>query len=189
MYQVLKEYIKRQIDVTDEDVAVFCSKFKPKEVKRGEILLEAGSVCRHMYFVNKGCLRVYLVDDAGRESTRVLIPEGRFGTAFPSFILQEPSQAFIQSIGPSEILYLTYTDFRALPDIMPAWEKLYLINLEQGYIESIKRIESLITMGAKERYALLMENSPGLIQRLPSKIIADYLGISQETLSRLKSKA
>lgn len=188
MYQLLKEYLTRHIEITDEEMDAFSSKFKSRATKRGEVLLEANSICRHMYFVNKGCLRVYLMDDKGSESTRFLIPEGRFGTAFPSFILQEPSQAYIQSIEPSEILYLTYQDFRSLPAILPAWEKLYSMNLESDYIESIKRIESLITMSAKERYALLMENSPGLIQRLPSKIIADYLGISQETLSRLKSK-
>lgn len=185
---MLEKYLKEHITITDEELAVFSNKFRFKSTKRGEILLEAGSVCRYMYFVNKGCLRVYLMDDAGRESTRFLIPEGRFGTAFPSFILKEPSQAFIQSIEASEILFFSYQDFRELSDVIPAWEKMYNNILEHDYIESIKRIESLITMSAKERYSLLMENSPGLIQRLPSKIIADYLGISQETLSRLKSK-
>lgn len=188
MYQLLKEYLTRYIDIPDQEADTFCSKFKLKTTRRGEILLEAGDVCRYVYFVNKGCLRVYLVDEQGRESTRILIPECNFGTAFPSFILQEPSKAYIQSIEASEVLLLSYQAFRQLPDILPAWEKIYRMNLEQAYIASIKRIESLITMGAKERYALFMENSPGLIQRLPSKIIADYLGISQETLSRLKSK-
>jgi len=188
MYQVLKEYLNRHLQITDEELAAFCSKFKLKITKRNEILLAAGNICRYVYFVNKGCLRVYLVDENGRESTRILIPENNFGTAFPSFILQEPSMAFIQSVEPSEVLLLSYEAFKQLPDILPAWEKIYRINLEQAYIASIKRIESLITMGAKERYVLFMENSPGLIQRLPSKIIADYLGISQETLSRLKSK-
>ena len=188
MYQLIKNYLSKHIEITDVELAAFCGKFSFRATKRNEILLEAGCICRYMYFVNKGCLRVYLMDEEGKESTRFLIPEGRFGTAFPSFILQEPSQAYIQSIEPSEILLLTYPDFRELPNILPAWEKLYRINLEHDYIASIKRIESLITMSAKERYALLMANNPELIQRLPSKIIADYLGISQETLSRLKSK-
>jgi CRP-like cAMP-binding protein len=188
MYQLLKKHITSRVQVSDEQLDIFCNKFKSKITKRNEILLGAGNICRHIYFVNKGCLRVYLVDEAGRESTRFLISEGRFGTAFPSFILQEPSLAHIQSIEPSEILFLTYQDFRELPDILPTWEKIYRMNLEQDYIASIKRIESLITMSAKERYSLLMENNPELIHRLPSKIIADYLGISQETLSRLKSK-
>ncbi len=188
MYQFLKDYLTRHTEANDQEITTFCARFKQRTTKRGEVLLEAGNVCRNMYFVNTGCLRVYLMDKAGNESTRFLIPEGRFGTAFPSFILQEPSQAYVQSIEPSEILVLTYHDFRALPDIFPAWETLYRINLERDYIDSIKRIESLITMSAKERYARLLADNPGLIQRLPSKIIADYLGISQETLSRLKSK-
>jgi len=188
MYRLLEEYLRKHADVSDEEIAAFCIRLKSRKAKRGEILLEAGDVCRYVYFVNKGCLRVYLMDSMGRESTRMLIPEGWFGTAFPSFILQEPSPAFIQSIEASEILYLTYQEFRSLSEVFPGWEKLYISNLEHDYIASIRRIESLITMNAKERYALLMEDNPGLIQRLPSKIIADYLGISQETLSRLKSK-
>lgn len=188
MYDLLKNYLTKHIQITNEELTIFCSKFRSKTTKRNEVLLEEGCVCPYMYFVNKGCLRVYLMDRNGKESTRFLISEGRFGTAFPSFILQEPSQAYIQSIGPSEVLFLTYHDFRKLPDILPEWEKLYRINLEYDYIASIKRIESLITMSARERYELLMQNNPELIKRLPSKIIADYLGISQETLSRLKSK-
>lgn len=188
MYEQLKSYLEKNTELSDDEFDVFCSRFKWRRTKRGEILLEAGSVSRCIYFVNKGCLRVYLMDREGRESTRFLIPEGRFGTAFPSFILQEPSLAYIQAIETSEILLLSYQDFRALPDVLPAWEKIYRVNLERDYIASIKRIESLITMSAKERYTQLMESEPGLIQRLPSKIIADYLGISQETLSRLKSK-
>ncbi|HJP63834.1 MAG TPA: Crp/Fnr family transcriptional regulator [Mucilaginibacter sp.] len=188
MYEQLKNYLLKNLTLSDQELDTFCGRFKLRSAKRGEILLEAGSICRYIYFVNKGCLRVYLMDAEGKESTRFLIPEGRFGTAFPSFILQEPSLAYIQSVEASEVLFLTHQDFRALPDILPAWEKIYRMNLERDYIASIKRIESLITMSAKERYTQLMESEPGLIQRLPSKIIADYLGISQETLSRLKSK-
>jgi len=188
MYQILESYLAKHIEIPKDDLETFLSKFKLQKTKRGEVLLEAGSICRHVYFVNKGCLRVYLLDAQGRESTRILIPENNFGTAFPSFILREPSLASIQSIEPSEVLSLTYEAFIELPNLLPAWEKVYRMNLEKAYIDSIKRIESLITMGARERYALFMQNSPGLVQRLPSKIIADYLGISQETLSRLKSK-
>lgn len=115
MYQILRNYLTQRIDVSDEQLTVFFGKFKSKTTKRNEILLEAGDICRHMYFVNKGCLRIYLIDEDGRESTRFLAPEGRFGTAFPSFILQEPSKAAIQSIEASEILFITYKDFRELP--------------------------------------------------------------------------
>lgn len=175
--------------VADEaQLDAFCQKFRLKRTKRNEILLTAGDVCPYIYFVNSGCLRIYMMDVNGKESTRFLVTEGRFGTAFPSFTLQEPSLAYIQSIEPTEALYINYHDFRELLDIIPGWERVYRINLEHDYIASIKRIESLITMDATQRYKQLMETTPTLIQRLPNKIIADYLGISQETLSRLKSK-
>jgi CRP-like cAMP-binding protein len=188
IYFSLKKIFSSNPDFSEEQIAYFCSKYKVKRTTRNEILLHAGEVCPNMHFVNKGCLRIYMMDADGREATRFLIMDGRFGTAFPSFILQEPSLAYIQSIEPSELLYINFADFRELINEFPGWERIYRINLEQDYIASIKRIESLITMDAKERYNLLLTNEPQMIQRLPSKIIADYLGISQETLSRLKSK-
>ena len=187
-YRLLRKYFSDRLQVSDEALDYFCSKYRLKHTKRNQVLLNAGEVNPYMYFVNSGCLRVYMLDQSGREATRFLATQGRFGTAFPSFILQEPSMAYIQSLEPSELLYISFTDFRELTDNFPQWQLVYLRNLELDYIASIKRIESLITMSAKDRYNLLMENDPKMIQKLPSKIIADYLGISQETLSRLKSK-
>ncbi len=187
-YRLLRKYFSDRMPISDEDLNYFCSKYRLKRTKRNQVLLNAGEVNPYMYFVNTGCLRVYMLDQSGREATRFLVTENRFGTAFPSFILQEPSMAYIQSLEPSELLYINFTDFRELTDNFPEWQRVYLRNIEMDYIASIKRIESLITMSAKDRYNLLLENDPGMIQKLPSKIIADYLGISQETLSRLKSK-
>jgi CRP-like cAMP-binding protein len=187
-YHQLKQFISSKMQIDDEQLDSFCKKFRHKTTKRNEILLQAGDVAPYIYFVNSGCLRVFMLDVNGKESTRFLVTEGRFGTAFPSFNLQEPSLAAIQSIEPSDVLYISHYDFNALLDTFAGWEHVYRISLEKDYIASIKRIESLITMDAKQRYQLLMETNPTLIQRLPSKIIADYLGISQETLSRLKSK-
>lgn len=139
-----------------------------------------------MYFVIKGCLRIFLVDDEGQEATRFLIFDGTFGTAFPSFILRQPSAAGIQSIEPSQLLIISHSDYQMLMDTVPGWERMTRLDLQQAYIDAIVRVESLITMDAKRRYDTLMKQSPKIIQRLPGKIVAEYLGISQETLSRLK---
>jgi CRP-like cAMP-binding protein len=187
-YHQLRQLLSRDMRVDAEQLDAFCKKFRHKTTKRNEILLQAGDVNPYIYFVNSGCLRIFMLDVNGKESTRFLVTDGRFGTAFPSFNLQEPSLAAIQSIEPSDVLYISHHDFTDLLDNFPGWEHIYRVNLEKDYIASIKRIESLITMDAKQRYQLLLETNPTLIQRLPSKIIADYLGISQETLSRLKSK-
>jgi len=186
MHEILKNSLADKISLSDEQWAFVFSLFKSKTTKRNELLLEKGKVSQYLYFVVKGCLRIFLIDDKGNESTRFLIFEGRFGTAFPSFTLRQPSAAAIQSIEASEILMISYQDYQTLLDVVPGWERMTRIGLEMDYIDSIVRIESLISMDAKGRYNILMEKNPKLIQRLPNKIVADYLGISQETLSRLK---
>ncbi|MDB4900768.1 MAG: Crp/Fnr family transcriptional regulator [Mucilaginibacter sp.] len=188
MHEILKSSLANYISLTGEQWTFVLRHFKPKVTKRNEILLEKEKTGQYIYFVVKGCLRIFLVNDDGQESTRMLIFEGTFGTAFPSFVLRQPSAAAIQSIEASNLLQISYQDFQTLLEKIPGWEKMYRIILEKAYIESILRIESLISMDSKERYNILMEENPKLIQRLPGKIIADYLGISQETLSRLKSK-
>ncbi|MBB6109587.1 cAMP-binding domain of CRP or a regulatory subunit of cAMP-dependent protein kinases [Mucilaginibacter lappiensis] len=188
MHPALQKQIEGKIVLTAEQEQLVSSCYKPRLTKRGEILLEKGSVARYLFFVVKGCLRVFLTKEDGSEWTRFLIFEDHFGTAFPSFVQQKPSVAAIQSMEASELFMISRQDSQMLLREIPGWETMIRLGLEQDYIASIERIESLITLDAKERYNILMKTQPGLIQRLPSKIIADYLGISQETLSRLKSK-
>ena len=103
------------------------------------------------------------------------------GTAFPSFILRQPSVATVQSLEPSELLMLSYSAREMLFEKVRVLEIMYRKELELDYIASVQRIESLITMDAKQRYAALLENNPNIVWLLPAKIVADYLGISQET--------
>src|ERR1700712_2633183 len=106
MYPLLKKYLSRDISITDEQFSAASKLFHLKTTKRNEVLVESGDISRYMYFVNKGYLRIFLLNADGKESTRFLVPQGRFGTSFPSFILQEPSLAYVQSVGPSELLMI-----------------------------------------------------------------------------------
>ena len=177
-----------RLDLTEEQWAFVLNCYKPKVTKRNEILLEKGQVSNHLHFIAKGCLRIFLIDEQGQEATRFLLFEGQMGTAFPSFVLRQPSAAAIQCVEPSELLMINHSDYQVLMDEVPGWEKMSRLNLEIAYINAIERIESLITMDARHRYDILLKQNPIIVQRLPNKIVADYLGISQETLSRLKSK-
>ncbi|WP_177230419.1 Crp/Fnr family transcriptional regulator [Chitinophaga sp. CF118] len=185
---MLKKYLAGKIELSPDQEELVDKYFIQKSTERNEILVQAGSIARHLYFVIKGCLRIFLTNEDGIESTRFLIFEGRMGTAFPSFILKEPSVASIQSLEPSELLVLSYEDRELLYQNIPGWETMDRIEVEKEYIKAIRRIESLITTDSAERYHLLMKDNPEMIKRLPARIIADYLGISPETLSRLKSK-
>lgn len=188
MHDILREALSPHLNLTEQQWAVVLNCYKSKVTKRNEILLEKGQVCNYMHFIAKGCLRIFLIDEQGQEATRFLLFEGQMGTAFPSFILRQPSAAAIQSIEPSELLLISHSDYKLLIDEMPGWETMTRLNLEIAYINAIERIESLITMDARQRYDILLKQNPLIVQRLPNKTVADYLGISQETLSRLKSR-
>ena len=153
-YSKFKQFITRDMKLDEDELNLFCNKFRHTTTTRNQILLQAGDVCPYLYFVNSGCLRIYMLDIKGKEATRFLVTENRFGTAFPSFTLQEPSLAAIQSIEPSDILYINHHDFNDLFNQFPAWEHSYRVGLQMDYIASIKRIESLITMDARQRYQL-----------------------------------
>jgi len=184
----LRKYLSGNSNFSPHEESLIGSSFKPLTTNRNQILVAKGSIADYLYFVVKGCLRIYLEDEMKSESTRHLIFEGRMGTCFPSFILREPSNAILQSVGVAELLVLSYSDRDRLLTQIPSWETETRKGIEHDYIASIQRVESFITMNAKERYNELLKARPEIILRLPSRIVADYLGISKETLSRLKSK-
>jgi CRP-like cAMP-binding protein len=188
MHIALRKYLEGRISLSPEQEELVNSCFKPISARRNEILVPKGSIARQIYFVVKGCLRIFLISEDGTESTRYLVFDGHIGTAFPSFILRQPSVAAIQSLEPSELLALSYADRETLMKTIPGWETMERKAIELEYIASIQRIESFITLDARARYQQLLQRNPEIIQRLPSRIVADYLGISQETLSRLKAK-
>ena len=188
MHPALKKYLEASMSLSAEQEELVSNCFQPIVTRRGQLLLSQGAIAKDIFFVVKGYLRIFVSDEAGNEATRFLIFEGQIGTAFPSFILQQPSEAAIQSPEPAELFALSYHHRQKLHRLIPGWETMDRLAIEKEYIAAIRRIESLITMDSKDRYKILLEQHPGMIRRLPAKTVADWLGISQETLSRLKGK-
>jgi CRP/FNR family transcriptional regulator, cyclic AMP receptor protein len=184
----LKKFLSGNTDFLPEHEELINASFRPYTTKRNEVLVAKGAIATNLYFVVKGCLRIFITDEFEKESTRYLIFEGSMGTSFPSFILKQPSNAILQSIGMAELLVLSYDNRERLLKEIPGWETETRKGMELEYIASIQRIESFVSMDAKARYAELMKTRPEFILNLPARIVADYLGISKETLSRLKSK-
>ncbi|MEI3801250.1 MULTISPECIES: Crp/Fnr family transcriptional regulator [unclassified Chitinophaga] len=188
MYEQLSAFILSKISVTDAQLGVILSHFKPLQAGRNQLLLTEGEVARNIFFVAGGCIRIYFIDENGQEATRYLAFENNFACGLMSFIAQQTSHEFIQAVLPSQLLSISRNDFYYLLDIIPSWEKFYRSYLENAYVINTGRLMSFITQSAGERYRRLLDESPHIVQRLPNKLVASYLNISQETLSRLKSK-
>lgn len=188
MYKQLTEFIKDKIEISDNDLETILSYFKPASVKKNELLVREGELGQQLFFVKKGCIRIFFINEEGQESTRFLAFENHFASALVSFITENSSMEYVQALEDSEILCINRNAFFLLLETHPIWEKFYRHYLEFAYVTNTNRLMSFITMDAKTRYENLLKERPIIVKRLPNKVVASFLNISQETLSRLKSK-
>lgn len=188
IYDQLALYIKKSIDLNDQDLNTILSYFKPLKQNKHDLLLSQGETSQRTYFVGKGCLRFFFINEEGKDVTRYIAFENQFATALVSFITKMPSIEYLEAIEKSELLYINHEDFDHLMKIIPEWREFYCLYIEKAYVNNANRLMSFTTMDALERYNQLLKVNPKIVKRLPNKIVASYINISQETLSRLKSK-
>ena len=151
-------------------------------------MLSEGEVCKEFYYIQKGCLRTYFLTRQGNEKTRLVTLDCSIGTALTSFISQKPSFEFIDVLEDTELFAINHTDFYKLNKDLIHWKVFYQRILEMAYSFQNKSFENLVTLTAKQRFEQVLNTNPILVQRLSNKVLASYLDITQETLSRLKSK-
>jgi CRP-like cAMP-binding protein len=188
MHSQLASYIQHEIPVSANELDTILSNFVKVSVRKHEVLLTEGDVNNKIIFVCKGCLRIYFNQEDGQEATRYLAFENQFATALVSFISRQPSLEYIQALEPSELLCITYENFMKLLEQIPLWERFYRQYLEKAYVTNTNRLMSFTTMDASARYKELLQQNAQVVERLPNRLVASYLNISQETLSRIKSK-
>lgn len=188
MYSILEKFILSKNDISPEKLEKITSCFIPVKTKRKEILLQYDQVCKHYYFINKGCIRLFTTTKDGTDNSRYFAFEGNFATALPSFIDQRPAQEYLQTIERSELLCISRTDFYHLVETVPEFAKIYTEILELGFIIAQKSIYGFQGFDALDKVKWLIEYQPQLLRRVSNRMIASYLGISPSTLSRIKSK-
>jgi CRP-like cAMP-binding protein len=188
MKEKLKYYLKANSIIDEIEINKIISCFKLKTYKKNTTILSSGEICSEFYFVNKGCLRTYFLTKQGNEKTRYIAFDCSIVSSFSSFISRQQSFEFIETIEDSELFVMKHRDFYQLVSEIPQWAKYYNSILEMAYLFQNKGIENLVTLSAKQRYDNLLIEKPMYIHKLSNKILASYLNITQETLSRIKSK-
>jgi len=156
-------------------------------LSKGSDLIRINERCDNLYFIEKGLLRGYYFDD-GKEITNWFAQEHEFATCFYSFIACKPSFEILQCIEDCELIELNYSSLQNLYKLFPETERIGRVITENYYIKLEERILSLQFKTAKERYLKLQSNKPSLLQRVSLGQIASYLGITQETLSRIRAE-
>lgn len=172
---------------TEEELELILSFFKPVMVKKNQFILNQGSVSKAYYYIYIGGIRTFFIDRKGGEKTRYVMLENGLGTTLSSFVNQKPSLEFIQAIDDTQLLAISRDKFYELVEKIDAWKIFYTKILEDAYTYQNKKIESLVTLTANQRYHQLLTERPEYVQRLSNKMLASYLDMREETLSRLKS--
>ena len=189
MYQTLLSYIKEhsQTPLSGADIELIQSKFTPKKIRKGQYFLQEGEVCKSAAFVVKGAMRMYNVDDKGMEHMIQLTIESWWAVDRESFLTLAPSRYNIDAWEDTELLVLKKTDYFDHLNTVPAMVEMLRAMDERNAYANQKRLHSVLNDTAEKRYHNLIDTYPELVQRFPQYLIASYLGVAKETLSRLRS--
>jgi CRP-like cAMP-binding protein len=185
-HDALFEYISLIIDIPEHDRDQCRNTFKPLWVAKDTMLEVAGKVPLYHNFIVSGFMRKFYVNDKGEEVTVDLNNGPRFFTSYYDFMRQTVSNEYLQCITDCELLRITRPDAESTAKTSIT-QKDYTIRLfQQIQEEDRERMDDLATLTAEQRYVKLMKNSPNIIQNVPLKYIASYLGIKPESLSRIR---
>jgi CRP-like cAMP-binding protein len=187
MFETLRSYFERSFPVTDEQFELIKTLFASKKVNKGEFLLREGEITKYSIFVSAGCLRTYTIDDKGKEHILQFSPEN-WWTGDMSFTSDVPSQCFIEAIEDSDVLLTELSSIKKIAEYIPKSAAFYQTALQKSAAAKNQRIVSSMSATAEERYSEFLKTYPSLLQRLPQHMIASYLGVSPETLSRIRKK-
>ena len=188
MFELLSQSITEKISLTNEEFNFAKTLFIPKKLRKKQYLLQEGDVSKYTAFVEKGMLRTFTVDDKGNEPILQFSMEGWWAGDLYSFLTEEPSQYHIEAIEDCELLLITKPSWDRLLEKIPAFERYFRILIQNSLIATQRRLMESMSETAEGKYTKLVNNFPGCLQRIPQHMIASYLGITRETLSRIRSQ-
>ncbi|WP_338225206.1 Crp/Fnr family transcriptional regulator [Algoriphagus confluentis] len=184
----LAQYIKNHVPgVGDELLPDIEENFRIRFLGKGEHLIREGEVCKNVYFVKKGFLRNYVLKD-GKDNTVWFFFPSDFLTVFDSLQLKSPGRENTEALSDSELYWISLENLEALNLKSHTWERISRLFTIQFALQQQARLFMFQTMNAEEKYEYLCENFPKIIQYIPNQYIASYLGITRETLSRIRSR-
>ena len=185
-FDVLRSYLEARASFTDEEFAFVRERFIPTTLPAGEFLQRAGDVPRHGAFVATGCLRSYVIDANGKEHIIQFAPETWWLADGTSLMTGAPSQYFFDAVEDSQLLLIDPPSQQLLLDHVPGYAAAFRTGLQKHSAAKDQRIVTTLTTTAEERYLEFIDRYPSLAQRVPQWMMASYLGVSPETVSRVR---
>ena len=186
--ELLLKAIAKHISLTEAEQQQLLSLLSYKKIKKKQFLIQAGDITKQAFFVTSGCLRSYSIDKNGFEHVLQFAPPGWWISDMRSMITQEPGILYIDAIDDSEIILLSKTDLDILYAAVPKLERFFRILAENALATYQHRLIDNLSLSALERYNNFCKIYPTLIEKLPQKQVAAYIGVTPEFLSKMVNK-
>ncbi len=188
MFSLLRRHIENRISLTDEEFNICTKFFIPKKIRKRQFLLNEGDICNHTSFVNTGCLRIYKIDSKGAEHIIQFALADWWVTDMNSFLSGTPSLYNIDALQDSEILLLEKSAREELLNACPKMERFFRLLIEANHVANYRRVADSLSASAEERYLKFIKTYPALYEQVPQHQIASYLGITPQSLSRIRKE-
>jgi len=189
MSEILKAHLQKFITITDEEFAWIMDYFEVKTFAKKQNLLEEGQICRANFFVTKGILRKFHLNEKGVEQTTEFAIETWWMTDNISFEHRTPSEFHIQAVEKTEVLVITSEAQEQLLSRFPVMEKYFRIVYQRAFAASQNRVKYIFSLSKEEFYFNLLKRHPEFVQRVPQYLVASFLGFTPEYLSEIRKKS
>lgn len=187
--EALLENISRYIHLTPQESERFFSLVDEKNIRKKQLLLQDGDICKQSIFVKQGCLRGYTIDKQGTEHNITFAPAGWWIADLYSLFTGKPGQLFIETTSDSVVQLLSREKQEQLFQEIPKFERFFRILTENALVSNQQRVIDNLSLSAQERYHKFCERYPTLISEIPQKHIASYIGVTPEFFSKMLSKS
>lgn len=184
----LLDYISAYINLSVAEETILFSKVIHRNYLKDQYIVQQGDVCKSVCFILSGCTKTFYIDKEGQEHIVMFSIEDWWTSDLGSFISQTPADYNVQCIENTELIQFTYGKLEELYKDIPKLERLFRKIVERAFAASQKRLVGNFSISAKERYVIFKENYPKIEQRIPQYMVASYLGITKEFLSKIKSQ-
>ena len=181
-------YINRYSNLTPDEIGILLEHTSSRKYRKGQYIVQQGDVCRFKNFVVSGCLRTFYTDNDGQEHTVLFAIENWWTADLGSFFTEEPADYNVQCIEDTEVIQFSFEKMEWLYGQIPKLERFFRIIIQKAFVASQKRIIKNFSLPAKERYIDFKNRYPQIEQRVPQYMIASYLGVTKEFLSKIKSQ-
>lgn len=184
---LLLNAIRQVVTLATDEEQIVDALFEPHYIDAGNFFLQAGEVCQYVGFINEGLLRYYILED-GEEHTYDFSSEQMFTCNYESFLTRMPSTRFIQAVEATTLLRINYTNLQKFYAQLQYGQEFGRLVAEQLFVMTLQKLTSFYRETAEERYDTFLRLFPGLVERLPQYVVASYVGIKPQSLSRIRAQ-